>query len=308
MARPAFDSNKHHYTCYVVRLALTDHELGSDDSAEVETADCSSRSHRLLMRGFVRCLWFGGERRRRIDTMENHRPDTEQTPSILVVEDDPAVRRTLMRILSERGRFQLDHASDGPGTLERVRTGNADLVLLDLGLPSGCGLDVLRELRSSSDVPVIVVSGRAQVTDRVLGLELGADDYLVKPVEPVELIARCRAVLRRRRPSPATLEGTAEVIEVGSVRIDRAQRTVKVDGQPVVGITTREFDLLAHLTAAPGRVHSRTQLLEHVWGNTWQDPSTVTEHVRRIRNKLGDAPDSSNGIVTVRGVGYRYIA
>lgn len=98
------------------------------------------------------------------------------------------------------------------------------------------------------------------------------------------------------------------MIEVGSVRIDRAQRTVKVDGQPIAGITTREFDLLVHLTAEPGRVHSRTQLLEQVWGNTWQDPSTVTEHVRRIRNKLGVAPDSPKGIVTVRRVGYRYIA
>lgn len=240
--------------------------------------------------------------------MADHSSDVVPTPSILVVEDDAAVRRTLMRILSERGRFQLDHASDGPGALERVRMGDSDLVLLDLGLPSGCGLDVLRELRSFSDVPVIVVSGRGQVTDRVLGLELGADDYLVKPFEPVELIARCRAVLRRRRPSSATLGATAEVIEVGSVRIDRAQRTVKMDGQPIVGITTREFDLLAHLTAAPGRVHSRTQLLEQVWGNTWQDPSTVTEHVRRIRNKLGDAPAGPKGIVTVRGVGYRYIA
>jgi DNA-binding response OmpR family regulator len=220
---------------------------------------------------------------------------------ILVVDDDQD-SRALVRVALERESFSVLEAADGTEALEIVAAEHPDLVVLDVNLPSLGGFDVLAQIRLVHSVPVIMVTGRDGETDRVLGLELGADDYVVKPFSPRELASRVRAILRRS--APATDQ---EHLDFVGLHIDLTSREVSVDGR-TVGLTTREFELLAFLAASPRRVYSRAQLLERVWSSAleWQDPATVTEHVRRIRLKIEPDRDSPHRIRTVRGVGYSF--
>jgi DNA-binding response OmpR family regulator len=230
-------------------------------------------------------------------------PPINRPARILVVDDEPMVREVVARYL-ERDGFRVESAADGAEALDLLSQRTLDLVLLDVMLPAVGGLDVLGQLRQRSDIPVILLTARSEEPDRVLGLELGADDYVVKPFSPRELVARVRTVLRRTIPRPA-----AERMDFGNLVVDPGQREVTVDGAPVE-LTAREFDLLAFLAATPKRVYTRAQLLEQVWDSSpeWQDPATVTVHIRRIRQKIEDQPDQPRHLVTVWGVGYKFQA
>jgi two-component system phosphate regulon response regulator PhoB len=226
------------------------------------------------------------------------------TTTVLVVDDDERVR-TLVTWQLEADGFAVAAAADGAAALDRIGRERPDLVVLDLSLPGVGGLDVLRRVRGDESVtggaamPVIVLSGRSGETDRIVGLDLGADDYLVKPFSPSELVARVRSVLRRSAPPrPDPGDGPAR-----GLRVDDASREVTVDGAPVE-LTAREFDLLAFLARHPRQVFSRVQLLEQVWDGApdWRSEATVTEHVHRLRQKL---PGGTRFLRTVRGVGYR---
>ena len=231
-------------------------------------------------------------------------PVTAQaTPAgkVLVVDDDEAVRVLLTRYLEMEG-YTVEQVSDGGSALAAIASSRPDLVLLDLMLPAQDGLDILTRLRRDSDVPVILLTGRSSEADRILGLKLGADDYVVKPFSPGELTARISSVLRRtRRAAPQS------VLQFDGLMLDLATREVTA-GNLVVTTTAREFDLLAFLAASPRQVFSRQQLLANVWDSSreWQDPDTVTEHVRRIRRRIEPDPDHPRWIRTVRGVGYRF--
>jgi DNA-binding response OmpR family regulator len=221
--------------------------------------------------------------------------------TIVVAEDDHSCRSALHQYF-ERSGYRVIEAPDGPSALRAVFQHSASLVLLDLGLPGFDGTDVLAKIRRHSAVPVIVCSGRDSEDDRIRTLNLGADDFVVKPFSFAELEARVRAVLRRGSSEPA-----ATCIHHGDLVVDRDTRTVTVR-DVVVPMTRKEFDLLAFLAASPGQVFSREDLLERVWGSTeeWQGRSTVTEHVRRVRLKIEPDPDSPRWITTIRGVGYRF--
>ncbi len=225
------------------------------------------------------------------------------TPLVLVVDDDEAVR-TLASWQLESDGFTVAQAGDGNEALTAIDADPPDLVVLDLTMPGVGGLDVLRRVRgapATEALPVIVLSGRSGETDRIVGLDLGADDYLVKPFSPGELAARVRSVLRRARPAAAT----GPPVICGPLALDAAAREVTVDGDPVE-LTAREFDLLAFLVAHPRQVFSRAQLLAQVWRSEgWQGEATVTEHVHRLRAKLGLDPAARPRIRTVRGVGYQ---
>lgn len=225
--------------------------------------------------------------------------DDEHT--VLVAEDDQA-SRTATRLFLQRVGYHVGEATDGPSTLREASLGQYDLVLLDLGLPGIDGDEVLSRLRRDGTLPVIVLTGRSEESERIRVLDLGADDYVVKPCSLPELEARIRAVLRRGHPVP-----TASKIEYDGLVIDRSAHRVDVEGKRV-DLTPKEFDLLAFLAATPDHVFSREELLEHVWGSTqeWQDPATVTEHVRRLRLKLEARPGAPRWLHTVRGIGYRF--
>ncbi len=230
---------------------------------------------------------------------------------ILVVDDDEGVR-TLVAWQLEADGHVVHLASDGQDAVEFIERRCPDLVVLDLTLPRLGGLDVLRWLRSGSaahaDLPVIVLSGRAGETDRIIGLDLGADDYLVKPFSPGELSARVRSVLRRwRGDSGAGVGGVvADAGATDGITVDERTREVISDGRPV-DLTAKEFDLLAFLARNPRQVFTRAQLLEHVWGSAsqWQAEATVTEHVHRVRQKIEADPARPVRLRTIRGVGYR---
>ncbi len=220
---------------------------------------------------------------------------------VLVVDDEPMVREVITAYL-ERDGFRVTGVSDGAAALRWLAVGRPDLVVLDLMLPAVDGLSVLAQLRrTAAGPPVIVVTARGEEPDRVLGLELGADDYVVKPLSPRELVARVNSVLRRARPTAAT-----RVVH-GSLVIDGPSREVTIDGR-LVPLTAREFDLLAFLAAAPRQVFSRAELLDRVWQSSadYQDPSTVTVHIRRLRHKIETDPDQPRHLVNVWGVGYRF--
>ncbi len=216
---------------------------------------------------------------------------------VLVVEDDESIAESLVAGL-ERERFDVTWVTTGAAALE-VAIEDVDVVLLDLGLPDVDGLDVCRTLRQRGDVPIIVLTARDTETDRVVGLELGADDYLGKPFGFRELLARIRAVLRRRAPhEPAS---TTEILACDGLSVDVRTHEVTVDGR-LVDLTPKEFDLLVHLLDDPGAVHQRQHILEEVWDRNWFGPSkTLDVHVASLRRKLGDP----TLIETVRGVGFR---
>ncbi|HYB70830.1 MAG TPA: response regulator [Candidatus Bathyarchaeia archaeon] len=223
------------------------------------------------------------------------------SPRILIVEDEPDIRDLLVFHLEREG-YHVVRSRSGPEALRLARAGPPDLVLLDIMLPEMDGLEVCRRLRqdpATRDLPIVMLTARGDEVDRVLGLELGADDYVVKPFSPRELIARIRAVLRRTRPA-----APAAPLAVGRLTIDPAAHTVTVDGGPV-SLTRKEFDLLRALVEARGRVLSREFLLDTVWGYTAAgeiESRTVDVHVRRLRQKLGG---EGARIGTVTGVGYR---
>lgn len=221
--------------------------------------------------------------------------------TILVADDDADIRALISESLNRAG-YSVVECSDGRSALAMLLGGGIDLVVLDLGLPGLPGLDVLSDLRRTSEVPVIILSGRGEEADRILGLKLGADDYLAKPFSPRELVARTESVLRRTRPT-----SPGQRLEFPGLAIDIAVREVLVDGR-AVEMTSKEFDLLAHLAASPRRVYSRAQLLRDVWSSSpdWQRSTTVTEIVRRVRQKIEPDVDNPHWIKTVRGVGYRF--
>lgn len=216
---------------------------------------------------------------------------------VLLVEDDESIAESLVTGL-ERERFVVTWVTTGARALAQADDG-FDLVLLDLGLPDVDGLDVCRSLRQRSDVPIIVLTARDTETDRVVGLELGADDYLGKPFGFRELLARIRAVLRRR--SPADPVERADLLECGPVTVDLRTHEARVDGE-LIDLTPKEFDLLAFLLTDAGAVHTRQEILEEVWDRNWFGPTkTLDVHVASLRRKLGDP----SLVETVRGVGFR---
>ena len=223
------------------------------------------------------------------------------TQKVLVVDDEPEIVR-LVRAYLERAGFAVVTAAEGREALAVFRHERPNLVVLDLNLPGMDGLDVCREMRRASDVPIIMLTARIEETDRLIGLELGADDYVVKPFSPREIVARVRAVLRRTEGTPVR----PEVISAGGVRLDFTRRTASVNDRPL-DLTTMEFDLLAALVEHPGQVFSRQELLDRVQGNAYEGyERTIDVHIKNLRIKLGDNPQNPQYIETVRGVGYRF--
>ncbi len=220
---------------------------------------------------------------------------------ILVVDDDDEIRTLLARVLGADG-FRVTLAADIPSAVAALASRPPDLVVLDVMLGGDDGLDLLGTIRRTNDTPVILLTGKSAESDRVLGLKLGADDYLVKPFSPAELSARISSVLRRSQPG-----GARTVLDFGELRIDTGTREVRVGGETTT-LTAREFDLLAFMAASPRQVFGRDQLLQRVWSSSsdWQDPATVTEHIRRVRRKIEANPDQPRWLTTVRGVGYRF--
>lgn len=224
---------------------------------------------------------------------------------VLVVDDEPMVRDVLARYL-ERAGFEVESVGDGARALGAFEARRPDLVLLDLMLPSVDGFEVFRRMRTRANVPVIMITARGQTTDRIVGLETGADDYVSKPFSPGEVVARVRSVLRRG----ATEQSAApydELIRFDGLEIDRPSREVRVAGK-LVTLTPREFELLAFLASHPRRVFSRLQLLDELWDVAFDgDPATVTVHIRRLREKIESDPSHPRRLVTVWGAGYRFV-
>jgi len=219
---------------------------------------------------------------------------------ILVVDDEPSIVE-LIRVNLEDGGYEVGIAADGDEALERFSQEAWDLVILDLMLPGVDGIEVCRRIRKESQVPIIMLTAKADEIDRVLGLEMGADDYVTKPFSPRELLARVRAVLRR---VPDTVV-TGELIQYGRLRLNLEKRTVEIDGERVQ-LTPREFDLLHLLARYPGRIFQRDYLLEQLWEYEYTGGSrTVDVHIRRLRQKLEHHPQYAEAIETVHGIGYR---
>lgn len=223
---------------------------------------------------------------------------------VLVVEDERAIAEIVRDYLQQAG-FDVVIAADGDVALRTALLSKPDLVVLDLGLPGMNGLDVARGIRKVAATPIIVLTARGDESDRIVGLELGADDYVLKPYSLRELVARVRARLRRPGTSAPDIDD-GEVLDFGDLRIDPRAHEVAVAGVRV-DLTTREYELLAYLARHPRQVFSREQLLEAVWGTRYQDPATVTEHVRRVRVKVESvAGRDRRWLTTLRGTGYRF--
>jgi DNA-binding response OmpR family regulator len=221
--------------------------------------------------------------------------------TILVVDDEPKIA-TLARDYLEHAGFAVLTAGDGPSALALVRQRRPDLVVLDLGLPGLDGLDVTRELRRSSTIPIVMLTARDDELDKLLGLELGADDYLTKPFSPRELVARVRAVLRRSERPPES----AETIRAGDVVLDLARMRAEVDGA-AIDLTPTEFQLLATMAARPGRIFTRAQLLDALHGVAFETyERAIDSHIKNLRRKVEPDPRRPRYILTVYGVGYRF--
>ena len=223
--------------------------------------------------------------------------------TILVVDDEPKIVKTAKAYLENAG-FRVVTAGDGQIALTVYRHEKPALVILDLGLPGMDGLDVARTLRRDSDVPIIMLTARVDETDKLIGLELGADDYMTKPFSPRELVARVRAVLRR---TGGEREQSPPPIVAGEIRIDLERRSVTVEGE-AVELTATEFDLLAVLARHPGRVFTRLELLDRVQGYAFEGyERTVDAHVKNLRQKIEPEPKQPQYVLTVYGVGYRFV-
>ena len=225
--------------------------------------------------------------------------------TILLVEDEPAIAEPLAETLTREG-FHLEVAGTAADALQKAAGVRPDLILLDLMLPDGSGFDVCREVRRDSQVPIIMLTARGDETDRIIGLELGADDYVVKPFSAREVTARVRAVLRRTAAAPATAPEGDGPIEVDDVRLDPATRTVSRAGAPV-DVTRKEFDLLRLLMGSAGAVVTRERLIDEVWDVNWfGSTKTLDVHVSGLRKKLGDDSAAPRYIHTVRGIGFLF--
>ena len=226
-------------------------------------------------------------------------------PLVLVVDDEQSYRDAL-RVALEREGFRVETAVDGADALARFDATRPSLVLLDVMLPRISGIDVCRQIRTKSQVPIIMVTARNQEIDAVVGLEVGADDYVTKPFRLRELIARVRAGLRRRHSDELSADDHADVFEVGDVKLDAGRHEVAVRGERVA-LPLKEFELLELLLANAGRVLTRDVLSDRVWGpNYYGDTKTLDVHIKRLRSKVEEDPAHPARIVTVRGVGYRY--
>jgi DNA-binding response OmpR family regulator len=230
---------------------------------------------------------------------------TDDAPTILLVDDEESVR-TVLAFPLERDGYTVVQAADGEEALELFASEPPDLVVLDLMLPRLDGLEVCKRLRASSTVPIIMLTARDDELDKVIGLELGADDYITKPFSIREFRSRVRALLRRARAAQLPQGGAEERIEHGELVIDVPRRIVEVRGE-IVPLTYVEFELLRALASQPGRVFSRRMLLEALWKSAdYRDPRTIDVHVRHLREKLEAEPRTPEFILTVRGVGYRF--
>jgi DNA-binding response OmpR family regulator len=229
---------------------------------------------------------------------------TTSTPAatILVIEDDPDIRSVVSMTLEAEG-YAVAVATNGMEGIELAATAKPDLVVLDIMMPVVSGLEVLQDVRQRDSVPIIILTALGEETNRVRGLQLGADDYIVKPFSPRELVARIQAVLRRSQ----NVLGANDSITYDGLRLDLPSREVWAHGE-LVDLTAKEFDLLAFLASSPGRVFTRHQLLREVWRSSseWQQEATVTEHIRRLRVKVEVDPERPRWLRTVRGVGYRF--
>ena len=224
--------------------------------------------------------------------------------TILVVDDEPTILEVVELYLRREG-YEILTAADGQTALDLFEQRRPDLIVLDLMLPGMSGFDVTRRLQALGGVPLIMLTARGEETDRVVGLELGADDYVTKPFSPRELVARVKAVLRRTSAVAAPTPANENLLTVGALQLDTASRSVTHDNK-AVNLTVREFDLLQFLMRHPGQVFTREQLLDNVWGYTFaSDMSTVTVHIRRLREKIEANPTTPVLLQTVWGVGYK---
>ena len=226
------------------------------------------------------------------------------TPRILLVDDEESVQKLLSYPLRSDG-YEVVAAADGQEALDRFDEGTFDLVVLDVMLPRVDGFDVCRQLRQRSAVPIIMLTAKAEEFDKVLGLELGADDYITKPFSMREFRSRVKAVLRRAELVRGDDNGDEPLVQ-GDLRVDYAKRQVEIRNEPV-RLTYVEFEILSTLARAPGRVFSRTMLLERLWGDSqYRDPRTIDVHIRHLREKLETDPKAPEYLFTVRGVGYHF--
>jgi DNA-binding response OmpR family regulator len=222
--------------------------------------------------------------------------------TVLVVDDEPIVRDVVVRYLQRDG-FDTLEAGDGDAARSIIESGAADLVVLDVMLPGADGLTLCRWIRAGSDLPVIMLTARGEAADRIVGLEIGADDYVTKPFSPRELAIRVRNVLKRAETTPPA----AETFSFDGLTLDGRTREVTLDGEPV-RLTGKEFDLLHFLASNPREVFSRTQLMDRVWGyEAALDTGTVTVHIRRLRSKIERDPSTPRHLETLWGVGYRFV-
>ena len=222
--------------------------------------------------------------------------------TVLVVDDEPIVRDVVVRYLQRDG-FDTLEAGDGDAARSIIESGAADLVVLDVMLPGADGLTLCRWIRAGSDLPVIMLTARGEAADRIVGLEIGADDYVTKPFSPRELAIRVRNVLKRAETTPPA----ADTLSFDGLTLDGKTREVTLDGEPV-RLTGKEFDLLHFLASNPREVFSRTQLMDRVWGyEAALDTGTVTVHIRRLRSKIERDPSTPRHLETLWGVGYRFV-
>ncbi len=224
--------------------------------------------------------------------------------TILVVDDEETIREVVRRYLEREG-YLVEEAADGYEALRIIQDDSPALIILDLMLPGIDGLSLTQHLRQDRQIPIIMLTAKSEDSDRIRGLDLGADDYITKPFNPQEVVSRVRAVLRRS--DSATTSTKQKTIQTGILNIDPVARNVKVNSQSVI-LTAKEFDLLWHFALHPEQVFTRAQLLAQVWGDElYTDPSTVTVHIRRLREKIEIDPSQPQQILTVWGVGYKFV-
>jgi DNA-binding response OmpR family regulator len=222
---------------------------------------------------------------------------------ILVIDDEPKITQ-LVRDYLERAGYEVQIANDGKTALSRAKTDRPDLIVLDLGLPQMDGLDFTREFRKASGAPIVMLTARSEESDKLIGLELGADDYMTKPFSPKELVARVRAVFRRIE---SAVSASSEVIRAADLTLDVPRLQVGVEGRELEELTATEFQLLAILARQPGRVFTRTQLLEAVHGIAFESyERAIDAHIKNIRRKIETQPSEPKYILTVYGVGYKF--
>lgn len=239
---------------------------------------------------------------RLIESIYNEVMSKEQ--KILVVDDEETIREVVRRYL-EREDFTVQEAEDGYEALDMISESAPDLILLDLMLPGIDGMTITRHLRQDRHIPIIMLTAKGEPSDRIRGLDIGADDYITKPFSPQEVVSRVRAVLRR--VNPQVQENTNQPIQIDRIQIDPKSYSVKIDGEPVT-LTAKEFDLLYYFAIHPNQVFSRSQLLANVWGDElYIDPTTVTVHIRRLREKIETDPSNPQYLQTVWGIGYKFI-